>query len=172
MKDIQYAIIDNLQTADVIREEINRLLDNIAHLADSAALATSDALTDEMVSHGELMSTLLFVEVLRQRNANSQWFDVRKVMRTNDSFGRAEPELAQLKALSEQQLMPRLTESVVITQGFIGRDEKGHDHSWARWSDYTAALLAEVLNLSRVDIWTDVPGIYTTDPRRTECPTH
>ena len=108
VKDIQYAIIDNLQTADVIREEINRLLDNIAHLADSASLATSDALTDEMVSHGELMSTLLFVEVLRQRNANSQWFDVRKVMRTNDSFGRAEPDLDQLKALAEQHLHPRL----------------------------------------------------------------
>lgn len=62
VKEIQYAIIDHLQHAEVIREEINRLLDNIAHLADSASLATSDALTDEMVSHGELMSTLLFVE--------------------------------------------------------------------------------------------------------------
>lgn len=59
VKEIQYAIIDHLQHAEVIREEINRLLDNIAHLADSASLATSDALTDEMVSHGELMSTLL-----------------------------------------------------------------------------------------------------------------
>lgn len=166
VKDIQYAIIDNLQTADVIREEINRLLDNIAHLADSASLATSDALTDEMVSHGELMSTLLFVEVLRQRSANSQWFDVRKVMRTNDSFGRAEPDLDQLKALAEQHLHPRLAESVVITQGFIGRDEKGRTTTLGRGgSDYTAALLAEVLNLSRVDIWTDVPGIYSTDPR-------
>lgn len=166
VKDIQYAIIDNLQTAEVIREEINRLLDNIAHLADSASLATSDALTDEMVSHGELMSTLLFVEVLRQRNANSQWFDVRKIMRTNDSFGRAEPDLNQLKALSEQHLQTRLGESVVITQGFIGRDEKGRTTTLGRGgSDYTAALLAEVLNLSRVDIWTDVPGIYSTDPR-------
>lgn len=55
VKEIQYAIIDHLQHAEVIREEINRLLDNIAHLADSASLATSDALTDEMVSHGELM---------------------------------------------------------------------------------------------------------------------
>ncbi|APC10152.1 lysine-sensitive aspartokinase 3 [Providencia rettgeri] len=166
VKDIQYAIIDNLQTADVIREEINRLLDNIAHLADSASLATSDALTDEMVSHGELMSTLLFVEVLRQRNTESQWFDVRKVMRTNESFGRAEPELEQLKTLAEQQLLPRLAESVVITQGFIGRDPKGRTTTLGRGgSDYTAALLAEVLSLSRVDIWTDVPGIYSTDPR-------
>ncbi|NHX34368.1 lysine-sensitive aspartokinase 3, partial [Escherichia coli] len=65
-----------------------------------------------------------------------------------------------------QQLMPRLAESVVITQGFIGRDEKGRTTTLGRGgSDYTAALLAEVLNLSRVDIWTDVPGIYTTDPR-------
>ncbi len=45
------------------------------------------ALTDELVSHGELMSTLLFVEILRERNIQAQWFDVRKVMRTSDRFG-------------------------------------------------------------------------------------
>ncbi|EMM5119706.1 aspartate kinase [Providencia stuartii] len=166
VKKIQYAIIDHLQHAEVIREEINRLLDNIAHLADSASLATSDALTDEMVSHGELMSTLLFVEVLRQRGANSQWFDVRKVMKTNANFGRAEPDLLQLKESAQQHLLPRLQGSLVITQGFIGQDSKGRTTTLGRGgSDYTAALLAEVLNLARVDIWTDVPGIYTTDPR-------
>lgn len=166
VQDIQYAIIDKLQHADVIREEIDRLLENIAHLADSASLATSDALTDEMVSHGELMSTLLFVEVLRQRGANSQWFDVRKVMKTNGSFGKAEPDLLQLKEAAQQQLLPRLQDNLVITQGFIGQDGKGRTTTLGRGgSDYTAALLAEVLNLSRVDIWTDVPGIYTTDPR-------
>lgn len=166
VQDIQYAIIDKLQYADVIREEIDRLLENIAHLADSASLATSDALTDEMVSHGELMSTLLFVEVLRQRGANSQWFDVRKVMKTNGSFGKAEPDLLQLKEAAQAQLLPRLQDNLVITQGFIGQDNKGRTTTLGRGgSDYTAALLAEVLNLSRVDIWTDVPGIYTTDPR-------
>lgn len=166
VQDIQYAIIDKLQYADVIREEIDRLLENIAHLADSASLATSDALTDEMVSYGELMSTLLFVEVLRQRGANSQWFDVRKVMKTDGSFGKAEPDLLQLKEAAQLQLLPRLQDSLVITQGFIGQDSKGRTTTLGRGgSDYTAALLAEVLNLSRVDIWTDVPGIYTTDPR-------
>lgn len=166
VKQTQYDIIEHLQTADVIREEIDRLLENIAHLADSASLATSDALTDEMVSHGEIMSTLLFVEVLRQRGASSQWFDVRKVMRTNEQFGRAEPDLEQLHVLAQQHLLPRLDNSIIITQGFIGRDAKGRTTTLGRGgSDYTAALLAEVLNLSRVDIWTDVPGIYTTDPR-------
>ncbi|WP_323159446.1 hypothetical protein, partial [Pseudomonas marginalis] len=88
---IQYSIVDHLDNANIIREEIDRLLDNIARLADAASLATSAALTDELVSHGELMSTLLFVELLRQRNANSEWLDIRRVMKTNDQFGRAEP---------------------------------------------------------------------------------
>ncbi|MGL9774451.1 MAG: hypothetical protein ACR5LG_12470 [Sodalis sp. (in: enterobacteria)] len=51
----------------MIREEVDRMIHNIAMLAEAAGLATSLALTDELVSHGELMSTLLFVEVLRQR---------------------------------------------------------------------------------------------------------
>ncbi|MFQ9623631.1 MAG: aspartate kinase [Enterobacteriaceae bacterium] len=55
---------------------------------------------------------------------------------------------------------------MVITQGFIGSEAKGRTTTLGRGgSDYTAALLGEALNASRVDIWTDVPGIYTTDPR-------
>ena len=83
------------------REEIERLLENITTLAEAAALASSTALTDELVSHGELMSTLLFVEILRERGIQAQWFDARKVLRTNDRFGRAEPDIA---AVAEQVL--------------------------------------------------------------------
>lgn len=124
LRQIQFNILERLRYPNVIREEIERLLENITTLAEAAALASSTALTDELVSHGELMSTLLFVEILRERGIQAQWFDARKVLRTNDRFGRAEPDI-----------------------------------------DYTAALLGEALNATRVDIWTDVPGIYTTDPR-------
>jgi aspartate kinase len=71
------------------------------------------------------MSTLLFVEILRERGIAAQWFDVRKIMRTNDRFGRAEPDVAALSELTQQQLIPRLAEGVVITQGFIGSEAKG-----------------------------------------------
>ncbi|MGL5599583.1 MAG: lysine-sensitive aspartokinase 3 [Silvania sp.] len=163
---IQFDILDRLRNPSVISEEIERLLENIITLAEAASLATSTALTDELVSHGELMSTLLFVEVLRERNVQSQWFDVRKVLRTSDRFGRAEPDIAALAELSAQQLAPRLAEGIVITQGFIGSEAKGRTTTLGRGgSDYTAALLGEALHASRVDIWTDVPGIYTTDPR-------
>lgn len=163
---IQFDILGRLRNPSVISEEIERLLENIITLAEAASLATSTALTDELVSHGELMSTLLFVEVLRERNVQSQWFDVRKVLRTSDRFGRAEPDVTAIAELTTQQLAPRLAEGIVITQGFIGSETKGRTTTLGRGgSDYTAALLGEALQASRVDIWTDVPGIYTTDPR-------
>jgi aspartate kinase len=166
IRKIQFDILELLRQPNVIREEIDRLLENITTLAEAASLATSPALTDELVSHGELMSTLLFVEILRERGVDAQWFDVRKVMRTSDRFGRAEPDVAALAELVQQQLAPRLAESLIVTQGFIGSESKGRTTTLGRGgSDYTAALLGEALQADRVDIWTDVPGIYTTDPR-------
>ena len=67
LRQIQFNILERLRYPNVIREEIERLLENITTLAEAAALASSTALTDELVSHGELMSTLLFVEILRER---------------------------------------------------------------------------------------------------------
>ncbi|CNL67625.1 lysine-sensitive aspartokinase 3 [Yersinia proxima] len=166
IRRIQYSILAKLSEPTVIREEIDRMLENIAMLSEAASLATSAALTDELVSHGELMSTLLFVELLRQRQVAVEWFDVRKIMRTNDRFGRAEPDTHALAELAQTQLAPRIEHAIIVTQGFIGSESKGRTTTLGRGgSDYTAALLGEALNVSRIDIWTDVPGIYSTDPR-------
>lgn len=166
VRDIEYAIINQLSQPEIISQEINRLLENIEMLSEAAALATSDALTDELVSHGELMSTLLFVELLREKSIQADWFDVRKVMKTNDLFCHAEPDMVQLTELTQSLLQPRLDETVIVTQGFIGQEPKGRTTTLGRGgSDYTAALIGEALGMSRVDIWTDVPGIYSTDPR-------
>lgn len=166
IRRIQYAIVDRLQHPEVIRDEIDRMIDNISMLSEAASLATSNALTDELVSHGELMSSLLFVEILRERQVNAEWFDVRKVMRTDDHFGRAVPDVEVLAEQATAQLQPRIGQALVITQGFIGSEREGRTTTLGRGgSDYTAALLGEALNAARVDIWTDVPGIYTTDPR-------
>lgn len=166
IRRIQYAIVDRLQRPEVIRDEIDRMIDNISMLSEAASLATSNALTDELVSHGELMSSLLFVEILRERQVNAEWFDVRKVMRTDDHFGRAVPDVQVLAEQATAQLQPRIEQALVITQGFIGSESEGRTTTLGRGgSDYTAALLGEALHAARVDIWTDVPGIYTTDPR-------
>ncbi|ASG63306.1 lysine-sensitive aspartokinase 3 [Kluyvera genomosp. 3] len=166
LRTIQYNIISRLKQPTVISKEIDNLLDNIGHLAQTAATSPSAALSDELVSHGELMSSLLFTEVLREREAEASWFDARSVIRTDDTYGCAAPDINALATLAETHLRPRLEQAIMITQGFIGRDAQGHTTTLGRGgSDYTASLLGEALNAGRVDIWTDVAGIYTTDPR-------
>lgn len=163
---IQQAILSHLSDTKVIQEEIERIIESIATLSEAAALATSPALSDELLSHGELLSSLLFTEVLRQLGADSRWFDIRKVMLTDDHFGKAEPAVSALSQLAKQTLKPLLSNGIVITQGFIGMEGGGRTTTLGRGgSDYTAALLGEALGAARIDIWTDVPGIYTTDPR-------
>ncbi|CRK86030.1 Lysine-sensitive aspartokinase 3 [Candidatus Providencia siddallii] len=165
IKKIQFSIINKLETTEFISKKINNILDKIIYLSKLAQVKKTKILTDEIVSYGELMSTLVFVEILRQRNINSKWFDIRNIMKTNENFGQAKPKIAELKKFAEQQLLPILIKSLVITQGFIGCDKNGHTTTIGRGgSDYTATLLAEALNLSHVEIWTDVPGIYTADP--------
>lgn len=167
VKAIQYNIIEKLQDQTAVSAEIDLLLERIESLADSASLATSSALSDELISHGEMMSTKIFTQLLKERGGSAVWLDVREVVATDSHFGKAAPDDAKTLMQSNQVLKPLLSAgNIVITQGFIGRDEQGKTTTLGRGgSDYSAALLAEVLNANDVLIWTDVPGIYTTDPR-------
>ncbi|MGD8107032.1 lysine-sensitive aspartokinase 3 [Pantoea sp. FN0302] len=166
LRALQYNIISRLKQPEAVSQQIDHLLDNISRLAEIAVDSRSAALCDELVSHGELMSSLLFVEVLREQGVETQWFDARKVIRTDDTFGCAAPAINAIADLSEKHLRPRIEQALVVTQGFIGSDTAEQTTTLGRGgSDYTASLLAEALQASRVDIWTDVAGIYTTDPR-------
>ncbi|AHG79631.1 Aspartokinase [Mannheimia varigena USDA-ARS-USMARC-1388] len=164
---IQYNIIEKLQQQDNVRAEIDELLAHIEALAESASLATSAALSDELISHGEMMSTKIFTQLLIERNHPAVWVDVRDVVATNNHYGKAAPNDEKTQTQSDSIIKPLIESGkIVITQGFIGRDDEGKTTTLGRGgSDYSAALLAEVLNANDVLIWTDVPGIYTTDPR-------
>ncbi|AAU38220.1 MULTISPECIES: lysine-sensitive aspartokinase 3 [Basfia] len=167
VRQIQENILNELKDAGTVRLEIEELLTNIEYLAEAASLATSSALTDELISHGEMMSTKIFVQVLRELNAQATWVDVRTVVATNSNFGKAAPDDEQTQKNSDNVLKPLIDRGeLVITQGFIGRDPNGKTTTLGRGgSDYSAALIAEVLNAKDVLIWTDVAGIYSTDPR-------
>ena len=167
VRQIQENILNELKDASRVRPIIEKYLENISALSEAAALATSTALSDELISHGEFMSTQIFIEVLRELNTTATWLDVRTIVATNDHFGKAAPNDAQTQANSDNLLKPLIDRGeLVITQGFIGREPNGKTTTLGRGgSDYSAALLAEVLNAKDVLIWTDVAGIYTTDPR-------
>lgn len=167
VRQIQENILNELKDASRVRPKVEAILAHIESLSEAASLATSLALTDELICQGEMMSTQIFVEVLRELNTQATWLDVRNIVATNSHFGKAAPndELTQQNSDNHLKLLIERGE-LVITQGFIGRDPQGKTTTLGRGgSDYSAALLAEVLNAKDVLIWTDVAGIYTTDPR-------
>lgn len=121
---------------------------------------------DDLVSHGELISSLLFAEALRAQGASVKWLDARLLMKTSSDHGRALPHLDLLKELAEKEIRPHLATQVVVTQGYIGSDLHGRTTTLGKeGSDYSTALFAEALRASEIQIWKDVPGIMTTDPR-------
>ncbi|MGI2022269.1 lysine-sensitive aspartokinase 3 [Shewanella glacialipiscicola] len=163
---IQYAILDKLGRPNDVAATLDKLLSRMAVLSEVLATQRSKATVDELLSLGEQCSSLLFAAVIREKGVNSSAFDVRQVLRTDSHFGRAEPQIEHIATLSRDYLRPLLAEQVIVTQGFIGADDAGQTTTLGRGgSDYSAALLAEALRASAVEIWTDVAGIYTTDPR-------
>ncbi|WP_144212731.1 lysine-sensitive aspartokinase 3 [Shewanella donghaensis] len=163
---IQYDIVDKLARPQDVAAIIDKLLSQMSVLSDNLVLNRSKSIIDELLSMGEQCSSLLFSAVIRQKGTPSSAFDVRQVLRTDSHFGKAEPKIEQISTLATTHLLPLLAEQVIVTQGFIGADEEGNTTTLGRGgSDYSAALLAEALKADAVEIWTDVAGIYTTDPR-------
>lgn len=118
---------------------------------------------DELYAFGELMSTKIFVEVLKMNGVQAEWLDARNIIKTDSNFGNANPDLKSIRLKAKQHIQPN---RIYLTQGFIGSDVFGSTTTLGRGgSDYSAALFAEAVGADVLEIWTDVAGVYTTDPR-------
>lgn len=163
---IQYQILDALGCPQDVAARLDTVLSRISSLSEQLSRNRNKATMDELLAQGEQCSSALFAAVLREKGEAASAFDVRQVMRTDSHFGRAEPQVELVAALAGEHLAPLLSSQRIVTQGFIGADENGSTTTLGRGgSDYSAALLAEALKATAVEIWTDVAGIYTTDPR-------
>nr|WP_267135755.1 lysine-sensitive aspartokinase 3 [Vibrio sp. J2-3(2022)] len=166
LANIHDAILTQLEDSTKTAAEVYAILDTVTSLAEAASIQASAKLTDHLVACGELMSTHILAQLMCERGIQAVRFDIRDVLRTDDNFGRAEPNIEAISTLAQDKLVPLCQQSVVVTQGFIGSDEAGNTTTLGRGgSDYSAALIAESVKAAGLEIWTDVPGIYTTDPR-------
>lgn len=166
LANIHDAILTQLEDSTKTAAEVYGILDTVTSLAEAASIQASAKLTDHLVACGELMSTHILAQLVCERGIQAVRFDIRDVLRTDDNFGRAEPNIEEISTLAQDKLVPLCQQSVVVTQGFIGSDEAGNTTTLGRGgSDYSAALIAESVKAAGLEIWTDVPGIYTTDPR-------
>jgi aspartate kinase len=150
--------------ADLLRmhQELQVLLRGVALLRELTP-RTNDAI----VAHGERISTRLFTSLLAARGTAVEPIDARTVVRTDESFGGATPLRPRIAELAAEHLAPCLQAGrVVVTQGYVGGTASGATTTLGRGgSDWTAALLGEALRASEVQIWTDVEGVLTADPR-------
>lgn len=153
----------------VLNAEIDILLEELATHALKQSQQYSVKQGDAILAFGEQFSSRIFAQVLQSIGVNGAYFNVQQVMKTNSLYGKAVVDIEQLSNACSELLAPKLSEQVLVTQGFIGQDGLGETTTLGRGgSDYSAALLAEALSASNLAIWTDVVGIFTTDPRITE----
>ncbi len=143
-------------------DELDRIFQGLALLGE-----LSPRSMDAIAARGELLSTTLFAAYFRARSPASAWFDAREVVRTDSSHGAAQPRAELLRALVRSKLAPLLGPGrAVVTQGYIGADESGATTTLGRGgSDWSASLFGAALGVREVQIWTDVEGVYTADPR-------
>ena len=172
IRKIQLNITQHLANEKQLNTVIEKLLTQLTVHASSQSTNHSAQTTDTILSYGEQLSSYLFTEVLLSLAMAAECFDIRQVMKTDSVYGKAVVDIKQLKhqvkSIVASKLALGVERHVIVTQGFIGQDDRGNTTTLGRGgSDYSAALLAEALNAKQLAIWTDVVGIFTTDPRIT-----
>ena len=121
---------------------------------------------DQVVSHGELLSTTIIADYLNSLGINTLWADARQLIKTDSHYreGRVDWQATQ-KEIKNLEYRIKNVYSVILTQGFIGGNSHATTTLGREGSDYTAAILAYCLEAESVTIWKDVPGFLNADPK-------
>ena len=148
----------------ITRVELLELLER------AAASPGSDQLHDAIASHGERLAANLLTSILEEHKLPAHYVDARRCIITNDRFGNAEPALDEVRQRTRAELLPLVkAKRIPVLGGFIGATRDGLTTTLGRGSsDYSATLIGAAVHARAVEIWTDVDGIQTADPRLVE----
>lgn len=151
---------------------VNAICDELDALANAVCAVgeLSDRNKAIIISNGELLSSTIICFAMNAKGIRTNWIDARKMMVTNDAYLKGEP--------IESEIVKRVPEVIaeayngmdaVITQGFIATNLKGEQTVLGRGgSDYSASLIGMSVDAERIEIWTDVDGVRTADPRKVQ----
>ncbi len=162
-------LLDDSPEAGELAAEVGTSFDELAHLAE--AFRTLGYLTprslDTVAALGELLSSQIVAAAFRHRGYPAVWIDARDVMKTNDFFTRAEPDVEAIARAAQERLLPLLQQGKIpVMGGFVGSAPGRVTTTLGRGgSDYSASLIGAAIEASGIEIWTDVDGMLTADPR-------
>ncbi|MEK6782458.1 MAG: aspartate kinase [Bacteroidota bacterium] len=147
---------------------VNLELQKVFHKIEQEVAKGSDfdQIYDQVVSLGEVLSSVVLSHYLTDRGIENNWIDARLFISTDNNFREGKVDWDKTK-INIKKLENILTEKIIITQGFIGSTPEGLTTTLGReGSDYSAAIFASCLNAASVTIWKDVPGVMNADPKR------
>ncbi|MCI5707211.1 MAG: aspartate kinase [Odoribacter sp.] len=167
IKDFHQNIINDLFGTSA--DEVTRLTDNLycelQNILDSDPSLSYDYEYDRIICFGELLSTTIISAYMEKQGRKAKFIDIRKCLITDQNYRNACVNLELSSQLCRKTFTFQDT-FMYITQGFIAGTTTNQTTTLGReGSDYTAALLANLLDAESVTIWKDVPGIMNADPK-------
>lgn len=152
---------ENRVSVDLMIEE---LFSNLREITNQKPSLSYDYEYDRIVSFGELMSTTIVAAYLQSRGLEAEWIDIRRCIITDQNYREGNVDMELSRRLSREAMMEK---KLCITQGFIAGTATNQTTTLGReGSDYTAAILANLLDAESVTIWKDVPGVMNADPKK------
>ena len=123
--------------------------------------------SDYLLSFGELLSSVIVADAFAVRGLNAAWVDSRQCLVTDANHTRAVPQMKQTRERCKNKLVPLVSKKrIAVMGGFIAATENGVPTTLGRGgSDYSAAIIGAAVDADCIEIWTDVEGMMTTDPR-------
>lgn len=154
---------------DAFLRQLGRHVDQISTILHGHALLheVTPRARDKIVAIGEKLSSVLFAYTMRLRMLPGVHVDSEEVVVTDENFGEAAPIMEETRAAAAQVLVPELDRGhIPVMGGFIGRSSNGSTTTLGRGgSDYSASIIGAALGAEEIQIWTDVDGMMTCDPR-------
>jgi aspartate kinase len=168
-RDTACALIKTPADASALCNLIEQKFDSLDEILRglAAILELTPRISDLVVSYGERLSSRIIAAAFLERGMNAAHVDARDVIITDSQFQKAAPIDALIEKRAAEHLRPLLSDGKIpIMGGFIASNEDGITTTLGRGgSDFTGALVGGALTADAIEIWTDVDGIMTSDPR-------
>lgn len=151
-----------------LQEDIRRAFDSLDELVRGIAILgeLTPRTSDLIVSYGERLSSVVIAAAFAEQGLPSAHIDAREVILTDNHFGKATPDEPAIELALHTRLLPLIEDGIIpVMGGFIGSCNSVTTTLGRGGSDYTGALVGGGLHAGAIEIWTDVDGIMTTDPR-------
>ncbi len=167
--DICKDLISQQEQQTSVHSNIDELCDELERLCEGITLLKECTPRSRaiLLSFGERLSNEILSAGFISAGHNAVLVDARSVLRTDSIFEQATAQMRDVTSLAEQYFLPHLrVGNIVCTQGFIGSNSKGQTTVLGRGgSDLSAAIFGAALHAEEIQIWTDVSGVFTADPR-------